>query len=154
MQTRNLALLLGAVLTAGTCLAQQADPSQAPQAPAAAAPQSASQPAQQAGPRHAINPDKQAAHLRKQLGLNRDQVAQIKPILADRQQQVQALQADTSLAPKDRHAKMQAIQQDSKIKIEALLNDTQKQQYEQMIADRRAHRRNQQAPQAQPQPGQ
>lgn len=149
MQTRNLALLLGAVLTAGTCLAQQADPSQAPagQAPTAQAPATT---VQQAAPRHAMNPDKQAKHLAKELGLTRDQVAQIKPILADRQQQVQALQADNSLAAADRRSKMKAIQQESKAKVEAVLNDTQKQQYEQMLAARRAHRQNQQAPQAQP----
>jgi periplasmic protein CpxP/Spy len=148
MQTRNLALLLGACLTTGACLAQQADPNQTPaQAPAATA--------QQTAPSHPRNPDKQAKHLGKQLGLTRDQVAQIRPILADRQQQFQALQADTSLNPQDRRAKRQAIQQDSKAKIEAVLNDTQKQQYEQMLAERRAHRKNQQqAPQTQAQPGQ
>jgi hypothetical protein len=98
-----------------------------------------------------MNPDKQAKHMAKQLGLTRDQVAQIKPILADRQQQFQALQADTTLAQQDRRSKMKAIQQDSKTKIEAVLNDTQKQQYEQMLADRRAHRKNQQqTPQTQP----
>lgn len=148
MQTRNLALLLGAVLTAGTCFAQQAEPTPASQAQPPAAT------AQQAAPRHAMNPDKQAKHLGKQLGLNRDQIAQIKPILADRQQQVQSLRADASLTQQDRRSKMKAIQQDSKSKIEAVLNDTQKQQYEQMLADRRAHRRNQQqAPQSE-QPGQ
>ncbi|HTJ29155.1 MAG TPA: hypothetical protein VL346_01555 [Acidobacteriaceae bacterium] len=128
---------------------QQADAPQA-QAPAATAQQLDAQ----SGPRHAMNPERQAKHLRKELGLTRDQIAQIKPILADRQQQVQALRADTSLTQQDRRSKMRAIQQDSKTKIEAVLNDTQKQQYEQMLADRRAHRRNQQVPQAQTQPGQ
>ena len=85
------------------------------------------------------NPDKQARHLGKKLGLSGDQVAQIKPILADRQQQMQSLHADTSLAPQDRRAKAQAIQQDSKSKIEAVLNDSQKQQFEQMLAERHAH---------------
>ena len=146
MQTRNLALLLSACLTTGMCLAQQADPNQAPaQAPAATALQPA--------PRHAMNPDKQARHLGKQLGLTRDQIAQIKPIMADRQQQFQTLRADTSLSTQDRHFKMRAIQQDSKARIEAVLNDTQKQQFEQMLADRRAHRKNQQQPQTQVQPG-
>jgi protein CpxP len=149
MQTRNLALLLGAVLTTGMCLAQQPAPAPEAQAPVAQAPAAA---AQQPAPRHAMNPERQAKHLAKQLGLSQDQVAQIKPILADRQQQFQTMQADQSLSAKDRHSKMKAIQQDSKTKIEAVLNDTQKQQYEQMLADRRAHRKNQQP--AQPQPGQ
>jgi hypothetical protein len=58
---------------------------------------------------------------------------------------MQTLRADASLTPQDRHAKVQAIMQDSNSKIEALLNDTQKQQYEQMLANRRAHRHNRQA---------
>ena len=87
-----------------------------------------------------MNPNKQAKHLAKKLNLSKDQVAQIKPILADRQQQMQSLRADSSLAQQDRRAKAQAIQQDSKSKIEAVLNDSQKQQFEQMLANRRAHR--------------
>jgi hypothetical protein len=85
-----------------------------------------------------MDPNKQAHHLAKELGLNSQQVAQIKPILADRQQQVQAVRADNTLAQQDRRAKIQAIQQDSKSKIEAVLNDTQKQQFEQMLANRKA----------------
>jgi len=145
MRTRNIALLLGAVLTTGVCFAQQADTNQtAQQAPTAT---------QQAASRHAMNPDKQARHLGKKLGLSRDQVAQIQPILVDRQQQFQTLRADTSLSARDRRSKMRAIQQDSKTKIEVLLNDTQKRQYEQMLADRRSHRKGQQQPQTQTQPG-
>ncbi|KAA6464747.1 hypothetical protein DYQ86_01935 [Acidobacteria bacterium AB60] len=86
-----------------------------------------------------MNPDKQAKHLAKELGLSQDQVAQIKPILADRDQQIQSLRADTTLAPQDRHQKMRALMQDSKSKIEAVLNDSQKEQFEQMIANRRGH---------------
>jgi NACalpha-BTF3-like transcription factor len=94
---------------------------------------------QTGGQRHAMNPDKQAKHLAKKLGLNQDQVAQIKPILTERQSEMQNLRADTTLTPQDRHAKAQSIQQDSQSKIEAVLNDTQKQQFEQMLAARRAH---------------
>ncbi len=138
MHTRNAALLLGALLSTGMLIAQAPD---AGQAPAANAPQAA--PSQPDQLHHAPNPNKQAAHLGKKLGLNKDQVAQIKPILADRQQQFQSLRSDTSLNPQDRRAKMQAIQQDSKAKIEAVLNDSQKQQFEQMLANRRAHHQHQ-----------
>jgi len=79
----------------------------------------------------------------KKLGLSQDQVAQIKPVLEDRTQKMQALRADASLSPQDRRAKAQDIMQDSKNKIEAVLNDTQKQQFEQMLAERRGHRRGQ-----------
>lgn len=125
MKSLKATLLLGALLCAGTLMAQQ-DPSQTP-APATPAPT-----AQQ----HAPNPKRQAKHLAKELGLTPDQMSQIEPILADRSQQMQSLRADTSLTPRDRRAKARAIQQDSKGKIEAVLNDTQKQQYEQMLAQR------------------
>lgn len=76
-----------------------------------------------------------------------DQVAQIKPILEARQQQMQSLRSDSSLAPEDRRVKAHGIMEDSKNKIEAVLNDTQKQQFEQMLEERRAHHNSQ--PQAQ-----
>jgi periplasmic protein CpxP/Spy len=128
MKLFKATVLLGALISAGTLMAQQ----DANQAPAPATPATAQQ--------HAPNPNRQAKHLAKELGLTRDQVAQIKPILTDRFQQMQNLRADTSLTPQDRRTKAHVIQQDSKAKIEALLNDTQKQQYEQMLAQRRARR--------------
>jgi Spy/CpxP family protein refolding chaperone len=98
---------------------------------------------QPARPHHEINPDKQAKHLGKKLGLSSDQVAQIKPILEARQQQMQSLRSDSSVAPQDRRAKAREIMQDSKNKIEAVLNDTQKQQFEQMLQERRSHHNSQ-----------
>ena len=126
-------MLLGALLSAGMVLAQAPD-----QTPQSNVPQAAQ--TQPARPHHAPNPDKQARHLGKKLGLSKDQVAQIKPILEDRQQQMQALHADTTLSQQDRRAKAQGIMQDSKNKIEALLNDQQKQQFEQMLQEQQAHR--------------
>lgn len=124
-------MLLGAVLSTGVVLAQA--PDQNPP----------SSTAQAERPHHAPNPDRMAKHLGKKLGLSQDQVAQIKPVLEDRAQKMQALRADTTLSPQDRHAKAQDIMQDSKNKIEAVLNDTQKQQFEQMLQERRAHRKSQ-----------
>ncbi|MGB7266986.1 MAG: hypothetical protein WBC92_15835 [Terracidiphilus sp.] len=144
MFTTKATIILGALLSAGIVLAQAPDSSQAP---AANAPQAA--PTQSGNFHRNFDPSRRAAHLGKQLGLSSDQVAQITPILADRQQQVQTLRADTSLTPKDRHAKVRAIMQDSNSKLEAVLTDSQKQQFEQMQAQRRSHQRNRQAtPQA------
>jgi protein CpxP len=100
---------------------------------------------------HGMNPDAQLQHLTKQLDLSAEQQAQIKPILENRDQQMKQLWQDQSLAPADRHAKMKTIQEDSKGKIEAALNDTQKQKFEAMQA--RMHERQQggEAPQAPPQ---
>jgi Spy/CpxP family protein refolding chaperone len=133
-------ILLGALLSAGTLLAQAPA---ANQTPSVNATQSA--PAQMENHQRTFDPAKQAAHLGKKLGLSSDQVSQITPILADRQQQMQNLRADTSLSKSDRRAKAKSIMEGSKSKIEAVLNDTQKQQFEQMLADRRAHRNHGQA---------
>ncbi len=131
MRSIKATIVLGTLLTTGMAFAQSADT--APAAPSAQV--------EQGKARHQMNPDKMAKHLAKKLGLSQDQVAQIKPILADRVQQMQSLRADSSLSPQDRRAKFQAIQQDSKSKIEAVLNDQQKQQFEQMMAERAAHHR-------------
>ncbi len=106
---------------------------------------------------HRMNPDRQLAHLSKTLDLSADQQAQIKPILQDRQQKMQALWQDQSLSRQDRRAKAQAIQQDSQTKLEAALNDQQKQKFEEMRAKMQARRQQRmggqnQAPSATPQP--
>jgi Spy/CpxP family protein refolding chaperone len=138
MYTTKATFILGALLSAGTLLAQAPDSNPAP---AANAPQFAQ--TQSGRPQRTFDPAAQAAHLGKRLGLSSDQVAQIQPILADRQQQMQSLRADASLAQQDRRAKARAIMQDSKGKLEALMNDTQKQQFEQMLAQRQSHRNHQ-----------
>jgi periplasmic protein CpxP/Spy len=89
---------------------------------------------------HRMDPDRQLKHLTKELDLTADQQTQIKPILAARDQQAQQLFSDQSMAPQDRHSKMKAIQEDSNAKIEAVLNGTQKQKFEQMQAEMEAHR--------------
>jgi protein CpxP len=106
-------------------------------------PASAQSPA--ARPAHVPNPRHQAKKMAKELGLSPDQVTKIEPILADRDQQVQSLRSDTTLAPTDRKAKMHGIRQDSDSRIEAILSDTQKQQYEQIKQTRKANRRQQTA---------
>jgi hypothetical protein len=132
-------MLLGAVLATGAAFAQA--PDQSPANGAAQATQN-----NERGHK-APNPDRMAKHLGKKLGLSNDQVAQIKPVLEDRSQQMQALRADTSLSQQDRRAKAHQIMDDSKNKIEAVLNDTQKQQFEAMMQQRRDHHKSQ--PQAQ-----
>lgn len=138
MNATKATILLGALLSASIVFAQAPDSSQAP---AANAPQAA--PAQPGNQHRNFDPNQFAAHLGKRLGLSSDQVAQITPILTARQQQMQTLRADASLTEQDRHTKARAIRQDTNSKIEAVLNDTQKQQFEQMLAQRRAHHNHQ-----------
>jgi protein CpxP len=128
-------IALGVLLSAGSAFAL----AQAPDSNSSAA-------SAEPGQHRTFDPGRQAAHLGQRLGLTSDQVAQIKPILADRFQKMQTLRADNSLNQQDRHTKVQAIMQDSNSKIEALLSDNQKQQFEQMQAQRRSHQHNRQAP--------
>ena len=79
-----------------------------------------------------MDPNRQLEHMTKALGLSADQQAQIKPVLADRDQKMQALFGDQSLSREDRHAKMMSIRQDSESKISAVLNDQQKAKYQEM----------------------
>lgn len=76
-----------------------------------------------------MNPDEQLARMTKRYNLSADQQSQIKPILADQQQQMQALRGDSSMSGEDRMAKMQSIREGSNTKITAILNDSQKKQF-------------------------
>jgi periplasmic protein CpxP/Spy len=78
-----------------------------------------------------MDPAQQLAGMTKRYNLSADQQNQVKPILADQQQQMQLLRLDSSLSPDEKKAKMQSIRSDSNTKIEAILNDDQKKQFEQ-----------------------
>ncbi len=82
------------------------------------------------GHRGMMDPDQQLARMTKRYNLSTDQQTQIKPILVAQQQQMQALRGDSSLSRDDRMAKMMSIRSDSKTKIEAVLNDDQKKQFD------------------------
>ncbi|HEX3662237.1 MAG TPA: hypothetical protein VHU89_12440 [Acidobacteriaceae bacterium] len=106
---------------------------------------------------HRMNPDRQLAHLTKTLDLTADQQAQIKPILVDRQQKMQALWQDQTLSRQDKRAKAQALRQDTQTQLEAALNGQQRQKFEEMQAKMQARRQQRmggqnQAPDAAPQP--
>ncbi len=146
MNATKATILLGTLLSATTMFAQAPD---AAQAPAATAPQAA--PSQPGNQHRNFDPSQFAARLGQRLNLTSDQVAGITPILTARQQQMQTLRADASLTEQDRHSKAHAIMQDTNTKIEALLTDPQKQQFEQMLAQRRQHRHNHEQPSSQPQ---
>jgi len=89
--------------------------------------------AQQPGPgrmgRQQMTPDEQVARMTKRYNLSADQQTQIKPILANQQQQMMALHGDSSMSRDDKMAKMKGIREDSSTKIQAILNDTQKKQF-------------------------
>jgi protein CpxP len=115
-------VLTGVLAVAGSAAFAQSDSTA--QQPAPMAP----------GGRHGMSPDEQLARMTKDLNLTSDQATQIKPILANRQQEMQALRQDQSMSQEDKMAKMKSLREDSNTKIAAVLNDTQKQQFAEMQA--------------------
>jgi Spy/CpxP family protein refolding chaperone len=116
-------LATGLTLSASTLFAQDAAP-----APDAAA-QGPGGGYGRGGGRQPMDPDQQVARMTRRYNLSADQQAQIKPILANQQQQMMALRGDSSSSREDRMAKMKTIREDSSTKIQAILNDTQKQKF-------------------------
>lgn len=165
MNNKFFAIALGGMLALGTTVALNAqDQTQAPAQTQTQTQDQTQAPASQQqgqwghGHRRPMDPDRQLAHLTKTLNLSTDQQSQIKPILIDRQQKMQALWQDQTLSRQDRRSKAMAIQQDARTKLEAALNDQQKQQYEELQAKMQARRQqrmggmNQAPPSTPPQP--
>jgi hypothetical protein len=130
MRNQLITLAFGSALTlavSGVAFAQDSAPQTAPQTAPDAGPQG--QPGQG---RMRMDPDRQLQHMSRELSLNSDQQSQIRPLLVDRQQKMEALFQDQSLSAKDRHARMQSIREESRGKIETVLNDQQKQKFDSM----------------------
>jgi hypothetical protein len=100
-----------------------------------------------------MSPDEELQRLDKALKLSDDQKKQIKPILEDREQKMQSLRSDTSLSQQDRWGKMRSAREESNGKIRALLNDDQKNKFDEMEqrGRREGHRPGAGAPPANPQ---
>ena len=126
MKSQFSRLALSSLLAAGLTLSSAAAFAQQDNAAPGAQPPANSQ--GQWGHKH-LDPDQQVAHMAKRYSLTSDQQAQIKPILANQHQQMQALREDTTLSREDKMAKFKSIREDSSSKIQAVLNDTQKQKF-------------------------
>ncbi len=131
MNTRRMALALGAFLVLGAgALAQAPDNSAAPPPPP-----------QQQGPagygHRGMDPARQLNQLTRRLNLTDDQRAQIKPILEERQQKMMAILQNQSLTQGDARAQMRALHEDTHSRIMAVLNDQQKQEFERIEQARR-----------------
>ncbi|ADV82168.1 hypothetical protein [Terriglobus saanensis] len=132
MKRTLLIAALALSLVGAAAIAQQTAP----------APQNDAPPAQHER-HHSPNPHKMAMHLSKKLGLSPDQTAKLEPILADRQQKMQALRADTSLTPDQRKQQRHAIGKDSQEQLTGILTPEQMQQLKAM---HHGHRGEGQAP--------
>jgi hypothetical protein len=96
-------------------------------------PPETSAPPPQQGPawnhRGMMDPARQLAGMTQRYNLSTDQQNQVKPILMDQQRRMRLL--GSSLSPDEKKAKLLSILSDSNSKIEAILNDDQKKQFEQ-----------------------
>jgi protein CpxP len=126
MQTKIFTLALGGLLALGgtsAALAQDTPPPPPDQNQAGPPPQ---------GRGMRMDPDRQLERLTRELNLTSDQQAQIKPLLLERQQKMQALFQDQSIAPEDRRRQMRTISEGTNNSIKALLTDDQKPKFEAM----------------------
>ena len=94
--------------------------------------QSNTPPSKESAHRHQATPQHELQRLSKQLTLTEDQKNQILPILTERQNQMKSIHEDSSLSQQDRRAKMHSAREDSDAKIKAVLNDQQKQKFDEM----------------------
>lgn len=89
-----------------------------------------------------MSPQRRLKRMTKMLNLTADQQQQMLPILQDQQQQMKSMHEDTSLSPEQRRQQGRTLMKDTNQKLEALMTDSQKQQYEQHMQQRRDHMRN------------
>ena len=85
------------------------------------------------------NPQHEAKHLTKVLNLTPDQTARLEPILADRDQKLEALRANTALTPRDMHQQMRAIHQSTEQQLSGVLTPDQLQQMKAMRHEHGPH---------------
>ena len=148
-------LLFSTLLLTATLAAQTPDaPQGPPQTPAelAAPGQQQVPPAQtreqqeaavKAGAAHMA--DMQANAFARQLNLTAPQIARLRPILADRDQQLRSLvvaneEEETPAALAERRAKALKIQEDTELRVKGILTPAQRAQYDRLIELHRAQR--------------
>ena len=97
--------------------------------------------------------DERMARLTQALNLTAEQQQKIRPVLEQAQQQMQALAADNATPMADRQVKAQAIRENVRSQIDAVLTPEQKQHAEAMSQQRPGGQGTPPAkPQSQPQP--
>ncbi|HMK21151.1 MAG TPA: hypothetical protein VK466_02395 [Terriglobales bacterium] len=136
-------IFLACTLAYAPCAAAQAPnaaaPQPAPQAasqspvasPAAPAPAASASHARSVYRRHSI--DDRVKELAKGLDLNETQQAGVKAVLQRQQLQARQIQFDQTLTGGDRIAHFRALQEDTVLRIRALLNDEQKKKYDPIL---------------------
>jgi Spy/CpxP family protein refolding chaperone len=79
---------------------------------------------------HAMpSPDEVVSKMTSKLSLTPDQAAKIEPIIADRQQKLKAIYADTTASKADRKTQAKSVYTDSDAQIKAILTPEQQHKY-------------------------
>jgi Spy/CpxP family protein refolding chaperone len=81
--------------------------------------------------------DREISELKERLKLTDEQVTQIQPILESFREQMQELREDSGGDREQMHSQMRSIMQERDKKIEAILSESQQQEYQKYIQERR-----------------
>lgn len=93
------------------------------------------------GHRQPPSAEEKTARLTKALGLTEEQQGKVKSILEEQHQQMGKLREDTSVAPKERFAKMRELREKAHNQIKNVLTDDQKKKFDEMAQRRGDHMR-------------
>ncbi|AXC09602.1 hypothetical protein ACPOL_0217 [Acidisarcina polymorpha] len=81
-----------------------------------------------------MDPASMAAHLARRLSLSSEQQSQVQALLTSQQAEHKTLEQNQTITHQQFLAQSKALHEQTESKIEALLNDTQKQQFAEMKA--------------------
>lgn len=141
MNFRNLRITAGTVvLGIFLCVpfASNAQISTPPQdSHGVAVPKSSTQPPMRDRMTRRARPRRQLKRLTRMLHLTPDQQHKMLPILQQRNQQMRAIHNNASLNPQERRQQMRQLMMTTRGKLEAVMTDSQKQQFEQKMQQRR-----------------
>lgn len=122
---RGVVVLCGAGVAVSAAMAQQ----EAPPPPPPGAQQQAPPP---------MNPERRVQRMQRRLDLTPDQTAQLRTILVDGMQKMDALRMNGSMAAQDLHARIEKTRKQMEANIRGLLTPEQQAKFDQMQAQMRS----------------
>ena len=133
--------MLGVAMCLPATLRAQATDTPPQRAQGVAAPQPGQQSQMAGRVAHPPTPKRELKHMARRLNLTEDQQQQMLPILRHGRQQMEEVRNNSSLTPQQRHRQVRALMMDTRQKLEAAMTGPQKQQFEQMLQQRRQRAR-------------
>ena len=148
-----LVLLCGAGLAMSVAVAQQDTAPPATDGQQQGPPANGAMQGPPPGGQRGMNPERRLAMMQQQLALTDSQTAQVRQILTESSGKMEAIRANTALAPEDRRAQMMTLRQGEQARIRAVLTPDQQTKYDAM-QERMRQRRGGAGDGASPQPAQ